>query len=142
MGAQGRRIGQGRMSTSTETNGVIVYDFPANTVAQIVAPVAPFVAPVEPPGEIVHPVVKGEKGDPGPAGPPGQDGQDGQGKLFEFTQTSPLSTWTINHNFGYRPNVEVMTLGGAVVWAEVVHLNNNQVVIYHDQPMSGIAVCT
>lgn len=46
--------------------------------------------------------------------------------------------WVVNHNFGRTPcSLTVRTLGGAVVDAEVVHVNPNQTRVYFDAPMAG-----
>jgi hypothetical protein len=58
-------------------------------------------------------------------GPPGGGG----GSAFTFTQASPATTWTINHNLGYRPVVELFSAGGVEMIAEVVHTTVNQVVV-------------
>jgi hypothetical protein len=71
--------------------------------------------------------VKGDKGDPG------------LNAIYEHVQSSASSTWTVNHNLGFRPNVSVKTVGGVEVFVEVLHASINQVIIYFDTPIAGIA---
>jgi hypothetical protein len=73
----------------------------------------------------------------GRQGPPGVGGVSGS--TFEHIQSVASSTWTINHNLGFRPNVSVTTMGGAEVLAEVLHISVNQTQITFDSPLAGIA---
>ena len=88
---------------------------------------------IQPPGTISTTLAVGQ----GPAGPPGSVG--GQ---FTFTQASPSATWTVNHNLGFRPNVSLITLGGAEVWGEVLHVSANQVLVTFDGPIAGQVLCS
>jgi len=67
----------------------------------------------------------------GPSGPPGQG--------FEHTQTTPASTWVVNHNLGLRPSVSVRSSGGVELLAEVVHMSANQTEIRFVTPYTGTA---
>ena len=69
----------------------------------------------------------------GPQGPPGQ------GAGFNFTQSSALTSWTINHNLGYKPSVQVFTVGGLEMLAEVQHTSINQTVVTFNSAVSGTA---
>jgi len=73
----------------------------------------------------------------GPAGPPGSGIP-----AYTHNQPTAASTWTVNHNLGYRPSVSALTVGGVVMFVEVVHASANQALIYFDQPTSGQAVCS
>lgn len=73
----------------------------------------------------------GRRGPPGPAGPSGAG--------TTFTQASPSGTWTINHNLGYRPSVEIIDAGGNEVEATVTHTSLNQTVVTFTTPIAGIA---
>lgn len=66
------------------------------------------------------------------------DGAD-EGTAYVFTQSAPASTWTINHNLGYVPSVEVFDSGSQEVDAAVSHPNANQTVIVFSVPISGFA---
>lgn len=58
---------------------------------------------------------------------------------FVFTQATPAATWTINHNLGYRPAVELFDQGGNEFDADIVHVSNNQVVVYLNIAAAGAA---
>lgn len=66
------------------------------------------------------------------------DGTDG-GAAYVFTQSAPSSTWTINHNLGHVPSVEVFDSGSQEVDADVTHPTANQTVILFTVPLSGFA---
>ena len=76
----------------------------------------------------------------GPPGPPGPQGEGGE--YHRHDQGTPSDLWTVNHNFGKRPVVGVFDTGGREVWAEVIHVSDNQVLIYFDGPLAGYAICT
>jgi hypothetical protein len=69
------------------------------------------------------------------------DGTDGSA-AYVFTQSAPSSTWTINHNLGYVPSVEVFDSGSQEVDADVTHPTANQTVILFTVPLSGFARLT
>lgn len=58
----------------------------------------------------------------------------------KFTQLSPLATWVINHNLGYRPHVSVYSVGGVLMLVEVLHASDDQVQILFDSPTAGYAI--
>ena len=60
---------------------------------------------------------------------------------FLFIQSSPALIWIINHNLGVRPSVELRTMGGAVIDADIVHISVNQVQVYFLTPFAGEARC-
>ena len=76
--------------------------------------------------------IQGIPGDTGPVGP--------SADTYEHTQVSPSNEWIVNHNFGRKPVVDVMSVGGVVVEADVRHLSPNQVRIYFNQPQAGNAI--
>lgn len=65
-----------------------------------------------------------------------------RGGSYTHTQTSLASSWTVNHNLGYRPAVQTLTAGGQEFWGEVLHVSVNQAVLYFDSPNSGLAICS
>lgn len=69
------------------------------------------------------------------------DGADGS-NAYVFTQSTPSGTWTINHNLGYVPSVEVFNSGSQEVDADVVHPSPNQTVIVFSSPLAGFARLT
>ena len=77
---------------------------------------------------------------PGEQGPKGDPGPPGAGYHVQHDQPVAAATWTINHNLGLRPSVGVFTAGGQEVWAEVLHVSVNQVLISFDAPFAGFAI--
>jgi hypothetical protein len=76
----------------------------------------------------------------GPSGPPGPAGD---GTLsYTHTQSPAATEWIVNHNFGYRPTVRALTVGGAEMLAEVLHTSANQARLYFDNPTAGQAICS
>jgi len=73
----------------------------------------------------------------GPQGVPGPSGDSASG--FNFTQGVADTSWVINHNLGYRPVVDVFTVGGVIMLAEVVHVSNNQVLVTLNTAQTGSA---
>jgi len=65
--------------------------------------------------EVIDAGPKGEKGEPGETG-------------ANFTFSSPATSWTINHNLGYRPIVTLLSIGGLDIEGQIVHTSLNQVV--------------
>lgn len=61
---------------------------------------------------------------------------------YEHLQSIAAREWVVNHNLGLRPQVNVLSLGGATMWAEVIHSSLNQTIVYFDDPQTGIVVCS
>lgn len=94
---------------------------------------------IQPPPESITVLQVGQ----GPSGPKGDKGDTGQaGSIHEHYQTTASSTWVVNHNLGFRPAVTILSVGGAQMLAEVIHASLNQVLVYFDEPMTGLAVCS
>lgn len=72
----------------------------------------------------------------------GSGGGTTTGFYFEHVQNTAASTITVNHNLGARPNVQVFTLGGAMVEAEILHTSTNQTQVFFDSPNTAIVVCS
>jgi hypothetical protein len=64
------------------------------------------------------------------------------GATFIHTQSTTSTTWTVPHNLGFRPDVDITSTGGIAVEAEVSHSSNNLLTITFDIPFSGYARCT
>lgn len=79
----------------------------------------------------------------GPQGPQGLQGVQGPkgdpGSNFNYTQQTPLNTWVIAHNLGYKPSVSTLSVGGVVMLGSVTHLSDNVVQIDFNTPVSGSA---
>jgi hypothetical protein len=60
-------------------------------------------------------------------------------RSFNFVQSSAAATWTINHNLGFKPSVELLNSGSQEIDGDVVHTSANQVVVTFNVPVSGFA---
>lgn len=68
----------------------------------------------------------------GPQGPAG-------GSAFVYQQVAPATTWTINHNLGYKPSVELLDSGSQEIDGEVAHPSNNQTIVRLNPASAGLA---
>ena len=76
----------------------------------------------------------------GYVGPKGDKGDAGSSLTMTFA--SPLPEWIAAHNLGRKPSVEVYTPGGLLMFASVLHLNNDIVQITFDEPQAGFIIIT
>lgn len=58
---------------------------------------------------------------------------------YNWDQSTPATTWTVNHNLGFKPVVQVFDTNGQQMEALVVHTSNLQAVIYFVIPQAGYA---
>lgn len=65
-----------------------------------------------------------------------------EGTAYIHNQPVAATTWTINHNLGHVPSVEVFDSGSQEVDADVSHPNVNQTVIVFSVPLAGFARLT
>lgn len=73
---------------------------------------------------------------PGPQGPPGPSGA----AFYEHVQSTPLQVWTVAHNLGHYPDVNVYTAGGVLIETpEVANLSVNVLEIRFSTPFAGTA---
>lgn len=56
-------------------------------------------------------------------------------------QAAASDMWTINHNLGFRPSVTLFTVGGVEFEAEIIHLSDNQCIVYIATSIAGQARC-
>lgn len=70
----------------------------------------------------------------GPQGPAGA-----AGNAYVHTQATVSATWTINHNLGYRPSVELLDSGSQEIDGDIAHPSVNQVVVTLSPPTAGLA---
>jgi hypothetical protein len=71
-----------------------------------------------------------------------QDLNDDAVKDFAFTQASAATVWTVAHNLGKRPTVEVFTSSGELIETpEIEHLNVNTLQIKLVLALAGSAIC-
>jgi hypothetical protein len=68
----------------------------------------------------------------GPQGPPG-------GAAFVYLQAAAATVWTINHNLGYRPSVELLDTGSQEIDGDVAHPSINQTVVTLNPASAGLA---
>ena len=66
------------------------------------------------------------------------DGTD-EGTAFVYQQSTVASTWTINHNLGHVPSVEVFDSGSQEIEADVSHPSVNTTIIVFTVPTAGFA---
>lgn len=59
--------------------------------------------------------------------------------FFNWTQSTPSTTWVINHNLGYKPLIQVFEVGGTQMDALAVHTSNVQTTVYFTSPTAGYA---
>lgn len=96
---------------------------------------------------------RGPRGSRGPAGPQGPQGTAGPGPSpeailevvipavsYQHTQIAAASTWTINHNLNFPPNITAFDSGGTQVEGNTVHINSNSLTIQFSVAISGNAV--
>lgn len=74
---------------------------------------------------------------PGPQGIPGLSGADLS--TYIHTQVNPAITWTINHNLGIKPSVELLNTGSQEIEGDVIHTSTNQVIVQFTSPIAGTA---
>lgn len=74
------------------------------------------------------------EGPPGPQGPPGTS----TGSAFEWEQSTPAATWTINHDLGRFPYNSEVTVDGEVVFADVEYPDSSTAVVVFASPTSGV----
>ena len=80
----------------------------------------------------------GPQGPIGPEGPQGVAGPSG-GTLYVHTQSTPATTWTINHNLGFRPSVELIDSGSQEIDGDISHPTVNQTVVTLNPATAGLA---
>ena len=72
----------------------------------------------------------------------GPQGPGGSGVAFVYTQASPATTWTINHNLGFRPSVELLDSGSQEIDGDIAHPTVNQTVVTLSPATAGLARLT
>jgi hypothetical protein len=71
---------------------------------------------------------------PGVAGPPGPPSSS-----YVYLQATPSATWSIAHNLGFRPSVQVFDSGSQKIEGDVSHSSLNTVSIMFAVPTAGFA---
>lgn len=58
---------------------------------------------------------------------------------YTYTTLTPLDTWNINHNLGYKPVVQLFNSGSQMIMGTVTQISFNQTIVTFNQPVSGFA---
>ena len=66
-------------------------------------------------------------------------GGGGGAIAYVYQQSTPATTWTINHNLGYRPSVELLDSGSQEIDGAVSHPTVNQTVVTLSPATAGLA---
>jgi hypothetical protein len=69
-------------------------------------------------------------------------GAGGNARRHVHTQSSPSTTWVINHTLGGKPSVTVVDSADTVVIGEVTYNSNSQVTVEFTAAFSGYAYLT
>ena len=81
-----------------------------------------------------------EAGPQGPAGPTGADGAAGGNTTVVHDQASASATWTITHNQGRYPSIDIIDSAGNHVIGDIKHNSVNQAVATFDNAFAGKAI--
>jgi hypothetical protein len=60
---------------------------------------------------------------------------------FVFTQVSASNTWSVAHNLGKYPAVNVVDSGGTELVPDVLYVDSNHVTVTFAAPTSGKVYC-
>jgi hypothetical protein len=82
--------------------------------------------------------VQGPQGVQGVQGIQGIQGDPGIG-AYTHTQDTASNSWTINHNLGFFPNVEIVDSAGSAVIGNYQFINANTLVATFRDPFAGKA---
>lgn len=69
----------------------------------------------------------------------GPRGRPGTAEGYIHTQGSASMNWVIAHNLGYRPNVELRTVGGVLFDGQVTHVTDNLINVAFAYAFAGTA---
>lgn len=74
-------------------------------------------------------------------GGPTWQGGPGAPPVYTHDQPTPSTTWTIDHNLGFRyVNVVLLDASGEEFEADLDYVNTNQLIVTHGIPLSGQAI--
>lgn len=65
----------------------------------------------------------------------------GTDKTYVHTQSSPLTTWTVNHNLSKIPSITVTDSLKEVIYADITHSSTSQAIISFSTASTGFAYC-
>lgn len=93
--------------------------------------------------EVVEIGIAGPQGPPGAEGPEGPQGEPGAPgtapQSYVHVQGVAASTWTVNHNLGFYPNVTVVDSTNRVVIGQTEYPDINTVVLSFSGGFAGKA---
>ena len=95
------------------------------------------------PTVVLTDVEAGPQGPAGPAGPAGADGAAGSGSANSTVvhdQSSANATWTMTHNLGRYPAIDIIDSAGNHVIGDIKHNSVNQAVATFDNAFAGKAI--
>lgn len=58
---------------------------------------------------------------------------------YTHTQSSASDTWIINHNLGFKPSIQLFSVGSQLITGSVTHMSNTQTNVYFSIPVAGFA---
>lgn len=58
---------------------------------------------------------------------------------YQHTQSVAATVWTVNHNLGRYPTIELFTVGGVQMIARVTNLSVNTLQVNFNSPTAGSA---
>ncbi len=61
---------------------------------------------------------------------------------YLHNQSTAASTWTVAHNMGYRPSIQVADSAGNLVDAQIKHDSDNQATVSLNVSIAGQAHCS
>lgn len=70
--------------------------------------------------------------------PPIDSGGSGVG-YYLYTQGTPAANWTITHNLGFHPDIQVFDSAGDQVEGDVTHVSINEITVHFSAAFSGWA---
>ena len=79
-------------------------------------------------------------GPQGPTGATGPTGASGSATTVVHDQSSASATWTINHNQGRYPSIDIIDSSGNHVIGDIKHNSVNQIVATFDNAFAGKAI--
>jgi hypothetical protein len=97
--------------------------------------------PVEVPPEVIEIEVSGPQGEKGDKGDTGDQGPAGADADLNYThlQAVPSATWSVTHNLGKHPGVDVVDTSGNTCIGDVHYIDDNSLLITFSAPFSGEA---
>lgn len=84
--------------------------------------------------------IRGAKGEKGDRGEQGLQGLPGDAENYTvFTQSIPMTTWTVNHGLSYQPDMNLYDSNGDLMYADSSHYPGYFVVRFY-YPTTGTVI--